>query len=204
MLQGEPIKGVGSQAWGRRTGQTNVHSQQSPTLSLILGAVLDCRWHLIEARELGFPSHQPPLKVTRERYKFPGTPRCLVYKWFPAAQGLFFEGRSKAWGVGEENWPKRFRGIWVEESVVMSSTYLNLLLREYPFYIPVGASSQDQSFSTLTLLTFGAGGFFVIRGFPVPCRTFNSIPSCDNLDASKYLQTLPTVYWGENPPYHHP
>lgn len=89
--------------------------------------------------------------------------------------------RSKAWGVGEENWPKGFRGIWVEESVVMSSTYLNLLLRKYPFYIPVGASSQDQSFLTLTLLTFGAGGFFVIRGFPVPCRTFNSIPSCDSL-----------------------
>lgn len=107
-------------------------------------------------------------------------------------------------GRGKGRWPKGFRGIWVEQSVVMSSTHLNFLLRKYPFCIPFGPISQDQGFSTLILLAFGTGGFFVRRGFPVHCSIFSSIPSCDNLwmpqNISRQCQMSTE---GKIPPYGH-
>lgn len=63
--------------------------------------------------------------------------------------------------------------------------------------------------STLVLLTFGGGSFFVVWGCPVPCTTLSSIPghylpganSCDN---QKRFQILPNVPWKtKSPPFRH-
>ena len=56
-------------------------------------------------------------------------------------------------------------------------------------------SVQDglyQGFSTLALLTFWAGWFFVVGGCPVHCMIFSSITSLCLLDASSTLSTVAT------------
>lgn len=141
-----------------------------------------------------------------ESYKFPGTPSCPAYKWLQQPKNCpLKEDAGRSWkkqrlGRENKNWPKGFRGIWVEESGVMSSTHLNFLLRKYPFSIPVGPISQDQVFSTLTLLMFGAGGFFVIWGFAVHCRLFNRIPSCNSLPMPQNISRQYQMSTEGNPP----